>query len=1004
MAFKRSTSKSDSSMGNNEASFHAFNNPRKLPAWLDHFNAKDLKILFKCSLAVWIFTLFIFISDTLRVLGQATFFGCIVLFIMPPSGVVFIHVLAGLMICVGLAFGWAWGAITMKAALATRPQADLLQRYAELQQSAPQNTTNVGQASGQTTYQQIAIYQGFMLDTRVSVTYFCMIGLFVYLVARLRVSAPNLTLVSLFAMIVSDIYLTIAPLIPTFQGTIPKVLILPSAIGVGIGAVCNLLIFPQSTSQITLASMTDLLRPMNGYIKALTWHFKSRSRFERQRLQELKGGLAVTHKSIESAIKWIPMDFTRRKWSPDDIKSFQEPLRQVLVSFGELLQLSISREELYRKDEALTKAAEELEKSDKKKHPLAYHIAKAADFRELTRHPDTEDMLIKAIDSLHSCATPLLQALEQSIDAIVQALSAKSKDDFVTQHEQVLTSLQEALDDFEDSAAEHLLAPHAHLFDADGKIIYEEDRAPPLFGLMSGLLYHERLINLTKSVGVVLERAVEMEKTRTKKRMWFPKGLQKLFSLGLSNDAPPSTIPGTTDLTRTMSTVSKPEKKKGLFKKKAKGKVESEEETEKTAASILENMHQVTSRQRKKPSLIFLGLVNFFTGIEGLHALRTVVLTIALAVPAVIPSSAGFYYREKGLWALIMAQMALEPYMSDFNSGIIIRTLGTIAGGVLGLVCWYIGAGNGPGNPYGLAAIMAVVIVGMMWWRLFAPPQHLAAGIMLTSTMYMVVSYSWVDTHIPSYGNPGVGYSVFWRRLLLVLIGFGAAVLVALLPRPLSGNRHYRQIMSSQLSSVKDRYALFVTVWRAPPADFVEVMEKEATTSEEVFNSIALPIQKTKFEFSTSNLDTETLSIANHLCTNLNVFLTQFSLTLMKLPLPVRERFMQRITPGDENIVADLMSTLTLLQHSLISGEPLPAILPTPLVGRAMQFRKLKGEMQDEVNPREYLASPQGRHWSAAVYAFVRFLGTLDDLVVVVKKAVGESSHINAEALGGSMY
>jgi hypothetical protein len=106
----------------------------------------------------------------------------IVLFIMPPSGVVFIHVLAGLMICVGLAFGWAWGAITMKAALATRPQADLLQRYAELQQSAPQNTTNVGQASGQTTYQQIAIYQGFMLDTRVSVTYFCMIGLFVYLV------------------------------------------------------------------------------------------------------------------------------------------------------------------------------------------------------------------------------------------------------------------------------------------------------------------------------------------------------------------------------------------------------------------------------------------------------------------------------------------------------------------------------------------------------------------------------------------------------------------------------------------------------------------------------------------------------------------------------------------------------------------------------------------------------------------------------------------------------
>ena len=110
---------------------------------------------------------------------------------MPPSGVVFIHVLAGLMICVGLAFGWAWGTITMKAALATRPQADLQQRYIELLQSAPQNTTNVGQASGQTTYQQIAIYQGFMLDTRVSVTYFCMIGLFVYLVVSRSLCAQH---------------------------------------------------------------------------------------------------------------------------------------------------------------------------------------------------------------------------------------------------------------------------------------------------------------------------------------------------------------------------------------------------------------------------------------------------------------------------------------------------------------------------------------------------------------------------------------------------------------------------------------------------------------------------------------------------------------------------------------------------------------------------------------------------------------------------------------------
>ncbi|KAG5749736.1 hypothetical protein H9Q70_007602 [Fusarium xylarioides] len=970
MRLRQSETKEESSMGDDEASFHVFNSPRRLPAWLDHFNAKDLKILFKCSLAVWILTLFIYISDTLRVLGQSAFFGCVVLFTMPPSGVVFIHFAAGVMICVGMALAWAWGTITMKAALATRPLADLQQRYAELQQSMPQNTTNVGQASGQTTYQQIAIYEGFMLDTRVSVTYFCMMGLFVYFMARVRVSAPNLMLVSMFSMIVADIYFTTAPLIPTFNGTIPKVLILPSAIAVGVGVVCNLLFSPQSTSQITLGSMADLLRPMNGYVKALTWHFKTRTRFEPEQLQALKATLAVSFKSVESAIKFLPLDFSYRRWSPEDIKSFQEPLRQVLVSFGELLQLSISREELFAKDEALTKAAEELEKSDNEKHPLAYHIAKAADLREITRHPDTEEMIVKTIDALSSCATPLLKTLEQTVEAIIEAFSGACKADTISQHEQILASLQEALEDFEDTAAEQLIAPHAHLFDANGKVIYNDHRAPPLLGLMSGLLYQERLINLTKNVGGVLERAIEVERVRISKRVWLPKGLQHIFTLGLSQDAPPSTIPNSNDLTRTMSVISKPEKKRGLFSKKRKEK--EDPEGARTTATILENMEQPTSRRRSKSSLIFLALINFFTGVEGLHALRALVLTIALAIPAVIPSSAGFYYREKGLWALIMAQMALEPYMSDFTSGILIRTL--------------------------------VAIIGMMWWRLFAPPQHMAAGIMLTSTMYMVMSYSWVDTHIPSYGNPGVGYEVFWRRILLVLIGFGAAVLVALLPRPLSGNRHYRQILSSQLSSIRDRYALLISVWRSPPDDFVEVIEKQATTTEELLNSIALPILKTKFEFSTSNIDTETLSRANHLCNNLNVFLAQFSMTSTKLPLPVRERFFYRVSAGDENLIADLMSTMTLLQHSLMSGEPLPAILPTPLVGRAIQFRRLRGDFQDEGNSKEYLAKQEGRQWSAAVYAFVRFLGTLDELVIVVKKSVGERSHINAEALGGSMY
>lgn len=87
-------------------------------------------------------------------------------------------------ILVGMALAWAWGVITMKAALAARPQADTNARLALLQQGASQNTTYVRQLSGQTAYAEVLVFEGFMLDARVVAVYFCMICPFIYLLVK----------------------------------------------------------------------------------------------------------------------------------------------------------------------------------------------------------------------------------------------------------------------------------------------------------------------------------------------------------------------------------------------------------------------------------------------------------------------------------------------------------------------------------------------------------------------------------------------------------------------------------------------------------------------------------------------------------------------------------------------------------------------------------------------------------------------------------------------------
>jgi hypothetical protein len=97
-----------------------------------------------------------------------------------------------------------------------------------------------------------------------------------------------------------------------------------------------------------------------------------------------------------------------------------------------------------------------------------------------------------------------------------------------------------------------------------------------------------------------------------------------------------------------------------------------------------------------------------------------------------------------------MGQMAIGTYTSDFLFGFWSRVGGTIVGGTIGLVCWYIGDGNNGGNPYGMAVIVGVAIVGLMWLRLFLPIQWMQATLLMSATTFLVIGYSWVDTYAGS--------------------------------------------------------------------------------------------------------------------------------------------------------------------------------------------------------------------------------------------------------------
>lgn len=97
---------------------------------------------------------------------------------VPPNGIVFIFILGTLTLIFGMALGWGWGVIAMKAALAARPAADTQAKLQALGQHAYSVANSTGQPVA--TVQQQLVYEGWMLDARVTAVYFCFICFLIY--------------------------------------------------------------------------------------------------------------------------------------------------------------------------------------------------------------------------------------------------------------------------------------------------------------------------------------------------------------------------------------------------------------------------------------------------------------------------------------------------------------------------------------------------------------------------------------------------------------------------------------------------------------------------------------------------------------------------------------------------------------------------------------------------------------------------------------------------------
>lgn len=253
--------------------------------------------------------------------------------------------------------------------------------------------------------------------------------------------------------------------------------------------------------------------------------------------------------------------------------------------------------------------------------------------------------------------------------------------------------------------------------------------------------------------------------------------------------------------------------------------------------------------------------------------------------------------------------------------------------------------------------------------------------------------------HIPgAYGLPGYGYTVFWRRLLLVLIGVAASIIVQILPRPVSATRHVCQALSKSIRRLCDHYALLLSSLGETENPGLQLVVSQISIELSAsLNALNMLIALIKFEISTTNFDSAALGKIKALCLEINYALGRMLYITSSLSLEYQKLLSNHVGLRSHHAIGDVMAVLGVIEQSLKTGDALPEVLPTPLVKRC--FDHWANSDLDLIMSRERVRDAEYRKFCTALSSYLRFLAAVDDLALVMKETLGEAHVVSRELL-----
>ncbi|KAG8773968.1 hypothetical protein FRC12_002211 [Ceratobasidium sp. 428] len=1012
-----------------------------IPEWVTKAASRkrSWKLLARCWVASWVCFILILPNKSLKAMGNAAFFASIAGFIAPPAMPFQLYFFAMFTLMIGCLLGWAWGSAGMAASLSARDQL-LLKSTLVVTQQAAANQANPD------AYFKKAIFRGDFLDTRSTVVYGVFLAVGAFVLALLRVKSPKLTLASIFGTIFLDVICSYGPLFPFAEYLILQTFLVSSSVYMAVGLVTIVLVFPETLSHEWLdsyAGILDLVKSLVDIQEKVLTDSPEQLDVDTEgntlsKVNAIQEGALAAFQAMSAKTAMLDLEFSYGRLSGDDVQTLELPLRALLTRARGLTSFTsqYSHHLCTRADSLPSNAVSRItsrtdttddtsnKKTSKNKHLTLrvhdthrlLHVRGHVTALEIAQHTHITEL----IPIVYAATADLRKALSKALEttaAAVRDINSRRYKSVKSEPLENLYSAREALrstlGEYRDSRRSAIVQPLADAVDAaSGRMLDEHGRPTVSFRpLFVCFVLESNLCWTADAVLVLVGVMIRAMEERKRNRLWAPTGLRKIGNL-LRQDE------GTVPIQGDVNPIPEPGKDDEYSREYRK---DPDARPPKSAVQHL--------------TYAIWNVWRFLRTNEAIFAIKYMVVTIALWLPQVIKHSAEFTYNEKGLWALIMAQFGLNMYMSDQIGQFVARILGTVVGGVVGMLIWYIGSGHGTGNPYGLAAAFGVFLIPLLFARLFWT-QRMIESIMLSVTAVLVAGYSWIDTHLPSQGNPGYGYEIFWRRVVLVLVGFGAGFIMMLLP-PQSGRKALRLSNASTISAISQIYGLLISSWLTGEEEMQDEKAKGEISSSEENQPLSRPYEKWTPAFRA-----KLLSVAGHLAaqklqmktikwernirggwpaehyekllevqTTMISDLIQLAGSLSTLSPAWRNRLLHKTAFLNPNLISDVMAIFGIVSMSLETGHPVHEVLPSNLLDRSLyhdersrvvgarfkQLDQINGEEAAESTPitnelltGQKLMSMEYSAYATGVSASFHLLHSLDKIHLITKELCGE--------------